>query len=772
MLFLILVFTWLSASYGQKVTGPVLVRPVYFDLSPPLRFLKAVPEVNKRPRKAERAEEAIETFFIKAAKKSSSKQPFRDAVKQVSFGTVKADTQLVNFEGTGNVNAGFPPDTYGDVGKDYYFHLVNYSFSIFDKAGALLYGPMNSEAIWSGMPDIHNSGDGIVLFDEQADRWFMSALCMPNFPSPPYYEMIAVSQTSDPTGSWYRWKYPFDEIPDYPKFGVWQDAYFMSCNRFSQQGYFKGIGAVAFDRNAMLAGDAAPLMELFKLEQSTVSYILPADCDGPFPASGTPGYFMYMGNNLLCIYEFQTNWVDPAAAAFGNLSKLPVSHFNTSILGIPQKGSAKRLDPHSERLMCRLQFRKFEDHLSMVVNHTVKTGTRAGIRWYELRKSNSPWSVYQQSTYAPDSTCRWMGSMAMDASGNIALGYSVSSEDLYPSVRYTGRMKNDPPGLMTLAERSVVEGGGAQTHTSGYYAGWGDYSSMTVDPSMPATFWYTQQYYPVTADYDWHTRVAAISFAGILDVNTVAQTPDICMGQSDQLDAEVTGGDGTYLFSWSSFPEGFTSSLRNPIVTPDVPTSYIVTVTSGSQQKTDTVRVGILPPASGSAGEDTIVCRYVQQLSLSGSALNYSSVKWVTGGDGTFSDAGSLYTTYLLGPSDRNQPVIDLELIVYPQPPCPVVSDHKLIRIDTCAGIPAILPGSPLLMIIPNPGKDKFSITIPKEAIRIEISDLNGRIILFDDLTAMHRKEYLPDLSGQPAGIYPVRVILKDRILFGKILME
>jgi hypothetical protein len=245
---------------------------------------------------------------------------------------------------------------------------------------------------------------------------------------------------------------------------------------------------------------------------------------------------------------------------------------------------------------------------------------------------------------------------------------------------------------MTIAEQSIIEGGGAQTHPASSYSRWGDYSSMTVDPADPSIFWYTQQYYPVTADYDWHTRIAAFTFKDILDIKAIAANTVICTGQSDQLDVEVSGGNGTNTYSWTSIPAGFTSTLKNPLVSPGSQTKYVVLVSSGTQSRTDTIQVDVSPLPSAFAGNDTICCRHIDEIPLSGSAENYLSVKWITSGDGTFADPFALYTTYTPGTKDRTDSIIDLELIVYPQPPCPELSAHKLIRMVTCAGIPTITP--------------------------------------------------------------------------------
>jgi hypothetical protein len=773
VLFLIY-FSCASGIYAQKITGPIVTKPVDFDISSPLRSLKIQVSPVKEQRKVEKAEQEIRNYFIKRQQRNKSDNAINTVHTQRYFGKIKPDTVLVNFEGTPNVSAVFPPDTYGDVGHDYYVQIVNLAFTVFNKSGNIVLGPIPTATLWSGLPHAGNSGDGIVLYDERADRWFISNLSLPSFPGPPYFVLIAVSQTSDPTGSWYRWEYEMDEIPDYPKFSVWRDAYYMTVNRFITPSNFDGIGAAAFDRVAMIAGDPSPAMIMFKfIHNQNVFGLLPADCDGPFSPAGTPGNFAYLDFNFLGLYEFHPDWAIPSNSTFGNLTKIGIDIYNGHAHGVPQKGTDVVLDPRSGSLMCRLQYRNFFDHQSMLVNQTVKVGEdQTGISWYELRKTAGPWSLYQQATYAPDSNSRWMGSIAMDSAGNIALGYSVSGYNLYPSIRYTGRMKRDPPGQMTIAEQSIIEGGGAQTRPASLFSRWGDYSSMTIDPSRPATFWYTQQYYPETADIAWHTRVGSFSFADILDIEAIAAYPNICRGQSDQLDVKVSGGNGNYSYFWSSIPAGFTSTLKNPVVSPDLTTKYFVEVSSGNKSRRDSITVAIIPPAFVDAGQDTTYCRLSTGIPLHGSAENYTSLKWSTSGDGLFGDLYSINTYYIPGIHDRKDSIIDLELIVYPQPPCPVISDHKLLRMDTCSGIPLIGSGNGGLSLYPNPGHNKVTITLPENAVQLEISDMTGRIIIAEKVESGSETEKIIDLAGNARGLYSVKVILKDRIITEKLVLE
>ena len=597
--------------FGQNnVTGPIVQYPVYFDVSPPLRDM-----VKNLPPKADNMwKDGIVKNHFNMKQKPSGQAPggLSDPNLQTKNGLIITDTTIMNFDGNTNLQGVYPPDTHGDVGPNHYFQVVNMNFSIFSKTGTQLIGPLNNSSIFSGMSNNSNSGDAVVIYDEVANRWLFSQFSLPNFPNGPFYQMIAVSQTADPTGSWYRYQYTFTDMPDYPKFGVWPDAYYMSMNRFTSGSLnWAGTGAVAYNRAQMLAGNSSATMVMFtKPAADEASSWLPSDCDGPFPTGNPPNYFLYIydgsSSDHLGIYEFHVDWVTPANATFGNFLSLPVNAFTANITGIPQPSTTRKLDPLNDRMMYRLQYRKFSDHAAMVCNHTVDiSSTVAGIRWYELRKTSGAWSIYQQSTYSiADNNSRWMGSMALDTSVNIALGYSISSSTLYPSIRYTGRMNNDALNTMTIAEHGIYNGSGSQTGTA---LRWGDYSAMSVDPSATATFWYTTEYYATTSATGWKTRIASFSFLNNLTVDATANPVYIDLGQTSQLNVVATGGTGSYSYSWTSIPPGYTSSQQTPPpVSPTVTTNYIASVTSGTQTKTDTATVFINMTATATATPYTI----------------------------------------------------------------------------------------------------------------------------------------------------------------------
>jgi hypothetical protein len=228
------------------------------------------------------------------------------------------------------------------------------------------------------------------------------------------------------------------------------------------------------------------------------------------------------------LWKFHVDWTNPSLSTFGNSGSpsytLPVAPFvrPQCVYGYgpncnPQFEGPQDLDTLGDRLMFRLAYRNFGDHESLVLNHTVVANGPNGIRWYEVRNpagrnSQSP-SIYQQGTYAPaDNTWRWMGSIGMDKTGDIALGYSASSSTQFPSVRYTGRTPSDPLGTMGQAETNAYTGLGPQTQVEGR---WGDYSDLTVDPTDDCTFYYTQEYLDSGSIVlgSWRTRVVSFKFS-------------------------------------------------------------------------------------------------------------------------------------------------------------------------------------------------------------------------------------------------------------------
>jgi hypothetical protein len=482
--------------------------------------------------------------------------------------------------------------------------------------------------------------------------------------------------------------------------------------------------------------------------------------------------------SYLRIYEFDADFTTPANSTFGNFIDLPVNAFSLLQNGITQKGTTTKLETLSDRLMYRLQYRVFNGYSAMVVNHSVDAGSnRAGVRWYELRKSSGAWSIYQQATYAPaDGNSRWMGSIAMDTAGSIALGYSIAGSNLYPGIRYTGRLKTDPTGQMTVAERGIVNGGGCQTGSWDGRSRWGDYSGMCIDPANPTTFWYTQEYYATTSDGNWSTRIGSFTFQNVFSTTVSATPTSICAGNTSQLDLIAYGGSGNYTYSWSSIPAGFTSNIADPVVTPSDTTLYIAATSDGTSTRYDTIMVKVVVPPTANAGADTMVCDYVTSIPIIGIATNARITGWGTSGDGHFTDPLSLITTYIPGSGDKTTGSVTLTLVAFAKPPCTgKATDTRIVTFDPCTSVPEASQNALRLELNPNPADNLVNITISglKEQAKITLTGMDG--IAHNSFVVEPSGQQVVkqlNLTGYSKGIYVVRLKTTDKILTEKLVIR
>ena len=437
----------------------------------------------------------------------------------------------LSFEGIGDGQYGFtvayaPPDTNGAAGATQYVQWVNASFAVFDKrSGARLAGPTSGNVLWSGFGggcENDNDGDPVVLYDKLAGRWVMSQFATHVFP---YLQCVAVSATADATGVWRRYSFSYNYLDDYPKMGVWPDAYYETFNMFNGDS-FLGSDACAYNRSAMLNGQSAT--QICFQQGANVGGLLPADVDGTTsPPAGSPNYMLTFGANSLRLYKFHVDFGAPSNSTFTGPTTVPVAGFTPLCNGaqscVPQPGTDNKLDSLADRLMYRLAYRNFGDHESLVANHSVSvSGGGSGVRWYEIRSPGGTPVVAQQGTYAPDSSYRWMGSAAMDKIGDLAVGYSVSSSSMYPSIAFAGRVPSDPAGFLET-ETVIMSGSGSQTGT---LSRWGDYSAMTVDPVDDCTIWYTQEYLISNGAFNWNTRIANFNFPGCTSGSYIGLYPD------------------------------------------------------------------------------------------------------------------------------------------------------------------------------------------------------------------------------------------------------
>src|SRR5437588_348756 len=445
-----------------------------------------------------------------------------DPVRQRTAASIAAFAPVVGlgFEGLGNGQykfnvSGAPPDTNGAVGATPYVQWVNTSFAVFNKStGALISGPTAGNTLWSGFGggcQDNNDGDPIVLYDKLANRWVFSQFSVS---TTPYLQCIAVSTSSDATGTYNRYSFQYNNFDDYPKMGVWPDGYYETFNMFNGNN-FVGSDACAYDRAAMLNGTAAK--QVCFQQNSSVGGLLPSDLDGTTaPPAGSPNYMLFYGKNNLNLFKFHADFATSTNSTFTGPTVIPVAAFlplcnNNTGTCVPQPGTTSQLDSLDDRLMYRLAYRNLGTHESLVVNHSVATSSSGGVRWYEIQNPSGSPVLAQQGTFAPDSNYRWMGSIAMDQVGDIAVGYSISSSSVFPSVAFTGRVPTDPAGTMQ-AETRVVSGSGSQTSQTRTLSRWGDYSAMQVDPVDDCTFWYTQEYIKTNGVFNWNTRIASFKF--------------------------------------------------------------------------------------------------------------------------------------------------------------------------------------------------------------------------------------------------------------------
>jgi subtilisin-like proprotein convertase family protein len=501
-------------------------------------------------------------------------------------------TPAVSFEGISQsdtipLGQGYlPPDTNGAAGPNHYVQTVNVTFRVWNKTGTPLTNTATLSSLFAplgGPCASTDDGDPVVLYDQLADRWIISQFCV-SVTNPNNHQLIAVSKTGDPTGAYYLYDFmmPNNKFNDYPKLSVWPDAYYMTDNQFNQQGtIFEQSGVFAFDRAKMLAGDPTASYVYFDTAvlypPSTgntgpdgIGGMLPACVDGLMPPPvGAPCPFAYFEANefgdpgdRLRIFDFHVDFTTPANSTFTERtgSPLSVAAFDPvtvpdsrNVIPEPSVSSGSYLDAIGDRLMFRLAYRNLGSSETLIVNHTVNAATnpsyRAGVRFYELTRTspNAPFTIAEQQTWAGapgDTVHRWMGSGAMNFQGDIAVGYSVSSSSVHPSIRYAAKLYTDPAGSgLAQGEQTIINGNGSQSSSSGR---WGDYSDMTVDPADDCSFWYTQEYYPSSGSSSWHTRIAKI-VPGTLAVSprgTITGTVTNCSSGLPVANAivQITGG--------------------------------------------------------------------------------------------------------------------------------------------------------------------------------------------------------------------------------------
>jgi len=439
--------------------------PVHFDKSKPLREMFDTGN-NERPARGGRDFEPGRPQPV-----SHTNREFNDplAAKGVGLPSALAEPKASTVGTPVDPNLRVaPPDTTGDVGPNHYVQWVNLRYSIYTltrdasnniTAFNLVPGfPKQGNVVWQGFGgrcQTDNDGDPIVQYDQLADRWVLTQFAVS---AQPFTQCVAVSTSPDPTGSYFRYAFSYGKsFNDYPKLGVWPDAYYITYNMFRNGRSFTGNTVCAFERAQMLIGATARQACV----NTTAGHSLePSDLEGTtLPPAGTPNMLMSIttATTTVQFWRFAVNW----AAGTGTLTgptNIGVASFARACGGgacIPQPGTSQRLDSLADRLMYRLSYRNIGGSERLVINHSVTSGTGVGVRWYELTNATGQTMasatpvVRQQGTFAPTNDFRWMGSAAIDKTGGIAIGYNISNaSSIVPSIRYAYRGPSDPLGTM------------------------------------------------------------------------------------------------------------------------------------------------------------------------------------------------------------------------------------------------------------------------------------------------------------------------------------
>ena len=521
----------------NQITGPAFIDSANAVKSGPLTKESLIPS-KKKPKLFNPRNRGINKVVP-----GKGLPKIKDAALQSKMGEIQVKSPILTFDGA--VSRSTPSDPTGAVGRNHYVNAWNSEFAIWDKNGNNII-PESSLASIGGTFTNETDGDPIVFYDESADRFILMQFSAEDGSSSPPALLFAVAMGSDPVNSgWYTYRFDLEALPDYPKISLWRDGYYITTNKDALEPEGKEIVYV-LERDKMLQGSDAVRI---------IGFPLPGIRNNGFYS---PAGFSVVGNELpppgnapiiylqddewagvnqdhLKLWLIDVDWNSPASSTISESQEITngVSPFAATFDGggfqnLPQPGSEVDIDALQGAMMYMTQYRRFASYNSVVMNFVVdiepSSAKHAGIRWYELRQQadGQPWSVYQEGTYAPDSSDRFSGSIGIDTRGNIGLGFTVVNDDplkeVFPSIRYTGRYINDPLGVMSIEEQSIVEGESPQPRPEGRY---GDYAHLSIDPVDGITFWHNAEYFE---GLDRVNKVGVFSFSAteLNDIGAVA----------------------------------------------------------------------------------------------------------------------------------------------------------------------------------------------------------------------------------------------------------
>src|SRR6266704_2972323 len=556
----------------QATAAPVSPHPVvssfavHHDVSPPLRSIRPLHDRGRV--------HPVRHARVKTSAGRVVNSPDTSGLRHLAAPNIPATS--ADFAGNGDSCGCQPPDTQGAAGPTQYLQLINLSLAVYSKTGSRLLGPESTNTLWSGFGggcQTNNDGDGVALYDALSGRWVVSQFSVS---TTPYLECVAVSQTSDATGAWNRYAFQTpaqsgtNGFPDYPKMGVWSNGYYTTFDLFNGN---SGAGSYvcAYNKAAMLAGQAASQQCTEVIGPTSIDNdtVLPASVEGATaPPAGSNEYLAAIpqstsAQSSLLTWTYHVDFSNPANSSLSAQHTLTVNSYTEPCVNnrncVPQSGTATRLDGLGDRLMARLSYRNNNGTESLVVAHSVVSGSSIGVRWYQLTPSAGVLSLAQQGTIAPDSTYRWMPSITQDGSGDIAAGYSASSSSISPQIRYTGRLPSDPAGTMPQGEGTIaLTGAGSQTSGSR----WGDYSSITVDTTNASG----------SASFTWTigttggcSATQLLGNPGFESGNTVWTSTPAVIGQNGPAEPAHTG-------TWDAWLDGYgtthTDSISQSVTIP------------------------------------------------------------------------------------------------------------------------------------------------------------------------------------------------------------
>jgi len=719
-------------------------------------------------------------------------------------GSSKGISTLLNIEGMDNLQGGWPADPNGDIGIDHYVQTVNSSFAIYSRSGEILYGPVAYQSIFESFPGPWNEinwCDPVMCYDHMADRWIFTTMSY-ELDQRIFYEMNAVSITSDPMGEYYCYAYEFEDVNDYPKMSVWPNGYYITYNIFTPTWQIKHSLVSVVDRQAMLDGEPDAVMVQFALEPFIPALwpqsIMSADHNGSMmPVSeACPvlvpecDFIAYPWDIRINMYGLLPDWQDPGNSTLDSIHQFqvdPVFPF-LNARSAPQPGNFHDVETVIFYLMYPLHYRNFGAYETMMSCQTLYDGEAHYLRWYEFRKDADDWYMYQAGNYSPDTSSRYMPSISMNGNGDIAMGYTKSDIQLHPSIWLTGRKTGDSLGIMTYEEVELYQG---LNYVNNYNPSnnrnrWGDYASMMVDPVNDSTFWYTAMYPKENNNPgNWSTRIIAFNLNDVANEPQAFAGPDtvICMDEMYRTNGEAhnfsylywnTDGDGNFLSQHGLEVRYLRGSqdLENG----EVKLSLYVEGLEPGSSSCDTMVLYINDLPEVEAGDnDTICCN--QSVSLDGQVMFSDDYYWTSTGSGSFNDSTMLDAIYTPALSDTSHDHIILTLYANPLAPCTHVrTDELKLCVESCLGIGELSSKIEKFAVFPNPVKGEMHLHAEfrdNTMVQIRILNNTGKVIfqgIYNTANNIIHKEF--DFTHLADGIYYVRLQAGEDVVTNKIIVQ